>query len=386
MPTNVSGEYYAAELEYKRSKTLDDKLTALRKMLALVPKHKGTENLVRDIKKRLSKLRSQLSQTRSINKRSSFQGFNIPKTADALIAILGFTNTGKSLLLSKLTNARPKIADYAFTTKKPEIGVINLNGAKLQIAELPALIGDYSQRDKQLLSSARNADLLLLVVRSVNESIKLLDYLYKNNFRFRERPKIVVKKTGKPRIVVSGLIKNIKVDYVKKIALKYISSGDLIFKYETTDDCLEQDLKDVLNHSLAFSKALLIINSFDKDKNIRLITTKNISLYNKACNNYEFLKIVKLSINSFSKLSELEALVMRLLDIVRVVVKIDKYSSQIVKTLPPNSSLKDLAEILGTSFVKNRFARLFGINARFQGQRIGMNYKLKDMDIIEFHI
>lgn len=132
MPINARPEFFKAQSKYMAAKTREEKILALEEMLRTAPSHKGAENLRAEIKTKISKLRKQA--TVKAGRRIT----TIPKEGDAQIAILGLTQSGKSLLLRKLTNAKPELAKFPFTTEKPEIGMIDWTGVKIQLIEIPS--------------------------------------------------------------------------------------------------------------------------------------------------------------------------------------------------------------------------------------------------------
>ena len=165
MVVNATAEYRNAELGYIYAKTTADKIKALKIMLKLCPKHKGSEKMVAELKRRLAKLKENEQKEKAIKKRRG-HGLTIKKEADALVVMIGKTNSGKSSLLKALTNASPEISEIPYTTQKPEIGTIEL-GAKIQLVELPTLRG--IEQDNEILSIVRISDLVLIVVTSIRE-------------------------------------------------------------------------------------------------------------------------------------------------------------------------------------------------------------------------
>jgi small GTP-binding protein len=173
MPANVTPQYQKAEQEYLEAETTEKKIIALKRMIALAPSHKGAENLRANLKRRLAKLK--YTKEKEIKKKKGGKE-GIRKTGDAQVSIVGMTNVGKSSLLSLLTNARPKIASYAFTTVKPEVGTLNYEGFKIQIIEIPPITGRL-KNDKANLSIARESEITLVLATTKEQLAKTLEEL-----------------------------------------------------------------------------------------------------------------------------------------------------------------------------------------------------------------
>ena len=173
MPVNPTIHYQKAEEEYLQADTPEDQLIALQKMLSLCPKHKGTEKLQKQIKTKIAKLRDSIKKSA---KKGSYQKISFKREGAALICIIGTTNSGKSTILNKLTNANTKVADYQFTTKMPVQGILDYKGIKLQIVEIPAIVNNFNQTDlgPSLLSIIKQADLIILTFNIPQEK-KVLD-------------------------------------------------------------------------------------------------------------------------------------------------------------------------------------------------------------------
>jgi len=181
MPVNPGIQYQLAEEEFNKADTIVDKLKALQRMFATVPRHKGSEGLQKEIKTKIAKYKKLLEKEKITKKGRSY--LSVKKEGDAIICILGKTNVGKSTLLSKLTNAKPLINEFEFTTKMPEVGILDYKGVKLQILEMPAIVEDYIsvERGGFFLGVIRNADLLIFIWRDDYKLIK--DELEKNDIK-----------------------------------------------------------------------------------------------------------------------------------------------------------------------------------------------------------
>lgn len=178
MPVNPDYEYVNALKEYEKAQTDIEKLKALQFMLSKCPSHKGAQVLRSDIKKKIAKLKLLLQKQKT--KKSGFS-LSIKKEGAATISIVGTTNTGKSTLLKALTNANVAIASYPFTTKKPEKGMLDYHGIKLQIIEIPALTQNFQETGlgPSLLSIIRQSDLIILCFNTPKEK-QLLDLELEN--------------------------------------------------------------------------------------------------------------------------------------------------------------------------------------------------------------
>ncbi len=175
MVVNASPQYQRAEKEYLLARTTEEKIERLRVMIQLCPKHKGSEAMLAELRRRLAKLKEELQKEKEIKKRKG-HGINIKKEQDAQVVMIGFTNSGKSTLLSKLTNASPSISEYPYTTATPEIGTLDM-GCKIQVIEVPSL--KPRGNNKELLSIASTADLVLAVVTGIEELQELSEELKK---------------------------------------------------------------------------------------------------------------------------------------------------------------------------------------------------------------
>lgn len=168
MPANLTPDYLAAEQEFKEATTLPDKIAALQKMLAVIPKHKGTEHMRGELRQRLSKLKQEAQQAaRHASARESL--YRVERQGAGQAILVGAPNTGKSSLVAALTQARPAVAEYPFTTQLPAPGMIPYGGVQIQLVDMPPITADYFEGWQGDL--VRRADLALLVADLADDAL-----------------------------------------------------------------------------------------------------------------------------------------------------------------------------------------------------------------------
>jgi len=158
--TNQSPHYQKAEHEYLQAQTTEQKIRCLKKMITLAPKHKSAENMRAQLKTRLKKLKY-ANEKESKKAGSTQKGI---KKEDMQAVIIGKVNSGKSSLLSVLTNAEPKISENKFATTKPIIGMINVEDTKIQLIEVPAI--ESENYNKGIVNTA---DTILILVSNIEQ-------------------------------------------------------------------------------------------------------------------------------------------------------------------------------------------------------------------------
>ena len=129
MPANLPAEWYATERKYLDAKTLEEKIYWLEKLISVTPRHKGTENLLADLRKRLSKLKAALEKK---SKKAGGYSF-FKKTGSILVSLLGTTNSGKSYWLNRLCGTNLESSEKEYETKKPKSGMFIFEGIDFQI-------------------------------------------------------------------------------------------------------------------------------------------------------------------------------------------------------------------------------------------------------------
>jgi small GTP-binding protein len=161
MAANLTPQYLEAEAEYKKAQTAEERLTCLKKMFALVPKHKASEKLQAELKTKISEAKDEAEKERHSPKKVGVS-YKIPKQGAGQYVIVGGPNVGKSRLLSRLTRATPEVAPYPFTTREPHAGMMEWEDVRVQLIDLPPITADFMEG--YVSSMVRSADAAVLMV------------------------------------------------------------------------------------------------------------------------------------------------------------------------------------------------------------------------------
>jgi ribosome-interacting GTPase 1 len=158
MPANLTPEYLAAEKAFRAAKTTLERIACLEEMLAVMPKHKGTDHLRADLRTKIAKL------TQSLDKKTATQRATmiIEKAGAAQVAVIGPPNVGKSQIVAGLTKATPAVAAYPFTTQAATPGMMAFENIQIQLIDTPPLSDQPAEW--WLVNIIKRADGLLLVV------------------------------------------------------------------------------------------------------------------------------------------------------------------------------------------------------------------------------
>lgn len=380
MPANVTNEYALAERKYTEAKTDEERLAALQEMLRTAPKHKGSENLIAEITKKMKKVKERMEKKEEQKKKTTVKGIAVKKEGIGQIALIGFPNSGKSTVLKALTNVDIEIASYPFTTKEPKPAMMPFKGALIQLVEIPAIIEGSAEgkaSGTEFLSVVRNADAIALILDSINlmhQFNVLQSELRKAGIILnKKRPAISVQKSKFHGITIAGeKFLKFPVDLLKTfLKSKGFHNASVLIEEPVS----LEDFELILDSKVVFKKALAIV----VDKHSLLQEDEFNKLKTK----------MQAFIFSFSleSLDEIKNALFDLLDLILVYTK--KPGQPKAKkplALKKGATIVDAAEAIHKEFKeKLKYAKLWG-SARFQGQKVSKEYELQDQDVLEIYV
>jgi len=325
MPANLTPEYLKAEKWFRAAGTNEEKILAMEHMLSVIPKHKGTDHLRADLRRKLSKLKEAPAKKGGAKHTDIF---HIPRSGAGQVVLLGTPNCGKSSILAALTNAKVNVAEFPFATANPIPGMVTFEDIQIQLVDMPPITADYSAPGQ--VGTYRNCDVIAIVVdlsADAAEQLQIcLDFLESRNL-------LVDEQTG-----------------------AYDEHGNVLAKRAfcigTKSDIAEPNAFETLKQSCR--------------------------------HNFEFVEV---SVGTGVGLDKLAAMFFKLLNIIRIYSKRPGKKPDMNEpfTLPAGATVMDLATAIHRELAeKLRFARIWGTGV-YDGQNAQRNHVLNDKDIIELH-
>lgn len=325
MPANLPPQYFEVEKKFRTAKDPADKIVALEEMLAIMPKHKGTDHLRAELRRKIAKL-TQAADKKAATQRASML---IEKEGAAQVAVIGLPNAGKSQLVSSVTNASPVIAEYPFTTRTATPGMMEFENIQIQLIDTPPLVPQSIEF--WLPHMLRRADALLVIVDLSDAPIAQM--------------KAITEQLQKMRI---------------ELGERKAEEEDIV---------------------LSWKKALIVGNKIDLDN-----ARQN---YQTLQNEYgEQLPITAISAKEGTGLEELKLKIYQMLDIIRVYTKAPGKKPDFTEPiiLHRGSKVEDAAAQVHKDFAaKLKYARLWG-SGKHEGIMAKRDHILQDGDVIELHL
>jgi ribosome-interacting GTPase 1 len=328
MPANLTPQYHAAEKRYRQASTPEEKLEGLREMLAVMPKHKGTDKLQADIKRRIAQIKEQAKKAPAVGRQTP--QWVIERVGAGQVPVIGPPNSGKSALVARLTHADVRVADYPFTTQSPVPAMMPFENIQIQLVDAPAWSEEYSV--SWLPELVRRADACVLV---------------------------------------ADLSHAAAVEQVTFI-LDGMASRDVLLAGSAPDERVGFEV---------FVPTLLVGNKGDRAGAagvFEALLTRFADLF----------PVCAISAQTGSGVDEFKRALFDVLQITRVFTKMPGKEPDLKEpfVLPAGSTVRDLAAKIHKEVLENlKYGRLWGQSGKFQGQRVGEDHVLIDGDIVEIH-
>jgi ribosome-interacting GTPase 1 len=171
LPANLPAAYFEAEKRYREARTPAEGITALEEMLAIMPKHKGTDKIKADLRRRISRLKSKQQEKKKIGRRD--RSYKIEREGVGQIVLIGPPNVGKSALVATLTNADPQVADFPHSTWKPAPGMMYFEDIQIQLIDTPPISKEHME--PLFFDMVRRSDIILIVVDVQTDPLQQLE-------------------------------------------------------------------------------------------------------------------------------------------------------------------------------------------------------------------
>ena len=357
---------------------LPEKIQAIEEEMKRTQINKHTEHHIGLLKAKLAKLRA--DQERSQGSRQGGAGFELKKGGDCTAVLIGLPSVGKSTILNRLTNAKSKVAPYAFTTLTVVPGLLEYQGSRIQILDLPGIISGAatgSGRGKRVLSVAKNADLILLIldVFQPDQISVLRKELYEIGVRLNSQPpNVTINRSshGGLGITTTCNLTHLAESTVRGILNTYkINHGNVIIREDITDD----QLIDAVAGNRRYIPSITILNKID------LVSPKYVAEARRRIGE----DLVPISADRNLNLDQLKEAIHDRLGVIKVYLKPRNGSPDFREPLivTAGSTISDVCKKIHRKFSgEAKYALVSGTSVRFSPQRVGMDHVVQDRDIV----
>jgi len=357
---------------------LPEKIRAIEEEMKRTQIHKHTEHHVGLLKAKLARLRAE--QEHSQGSKQSGVGFELKKGGDCTAVLIGLPSVGKSTILNRLTNAKSKVAPYAFTTLTVVPGLLEHQGARIQILDLPGIISGAATgtgRGKRVLSVAKNADLIILIldVFQPDQISVLKKELYEMGIRLNTRPPNVTlnrSSQGGLGITTACNLTHLTESTARAILNIYkINHGNVIIREDITDD----QLIDLVAGNRRYIPSISVLNKID------LVSPKYVAEARKRIGE----DLVPISADRNVNLDELREAIYDRLRLIKVYLKPRNGPPDFEEPLivTSGSTISDVCQKIHRKFAgEAKYALVSGASVRFSSQRVGMDHVVQDRDIV----
>jgi len=356
-----------------------EKISEIEREIGRTQKNKATEYHLGTLKAKLAKYRAQLLEPAG-KKGEKGEGFDVLKSGDARVAMIGFPSVGKSTLLSTLTKTESAQASYEFTTLTCIPGVIEYKGANVQLLDLPGIIEGAAQgkgRGRQVIAVARTADLVLMILDATKKDIHK-DLLEKEleavGIRLNQKkPDIYFKQKKGGGIAFNATCNLTHVDekMVRMILAEYkIHNAEVLFR----EDCTMDEFIDVIADNRIYMPCLYVYNKIDQ------ISLEEVDRLARGEHNVVISCEMKLNLDYL-----LDCL-WEHLDLIRVYTKKPgqppDFSDGII--LRNGVSVKYVCHAIHRTLANDcKYALVWGTSTKFNPQRVGIGHFMHDEDVIQ---
>lgn len=329
MPANLPPQYFAAEKRWREASTIEEQIKALREMLAIMPKHKGTDKLQADLKRRIAKLNREAREQHKKGGHRVQLGY-VPKEGAGQVAVIGPPNVGKSALVRAMTHAHPDVAPYPYTTQNPAAAMMPYEDIQIQLVDTPPISDQYML--PWLPNLIRLADLALLVVDLGQDPV------------------------GQAQMVINEM---------GKTSTHLNSSG---------------------GESNGQEPVVLVKTIITGNKNDLHQASENFRQLNKKFG--QDFQMLAVSAEKHEGLENFRTKIFEALEILRVYTKEPGKKPDLEQpyVLKRGSTVLDVAASIHRDFSSQlKYARIWG-SEKYQGQSVQKNHMVEDGDIIELHL